>query len=91
MSIGKKTAIVLVFLAAVAPAAFGQSIASQTAKPPDSLSGTPEQRKACGPDVGRLCKSVDPKEGVPAYLACLVVNRDNLSEACRHALDSAGQ
>jgi len=88
MATGRKAAIALLFLVG---AAFGQSGTSQPAKPPDSLTGTPEQRKACGPDVSRLCKSVDPKEGAPAYLACLVANRENLSEACRNALDSAGQ
>jgi hypothetical protein len=91
MAIGQRAAIGLLFLVSAAAVAFGQSGASQPAKPPDSLTGTPEQRKACGPDVGRLCKSVDPKEGAPAYLACLVANRENLSEACRNALDSAGQ
>jgi hypothetical protein len=91
MATGQKVAIALWLWVGAAAVAFGQSGAPQPAKPPDPLTGTPEQRKACGPDVGRLCKSVDPKEGAPAYLACLVTNRENLSEACRNALDSAGQ
>jgi hypothetical protein len=32
--------------------------------------GTPEQRAACGPDVGRFCKSVKPEDGPFAYRAC---------------------
>jgi hypothetical protein len=90
MTIGKKAATALLFLVVTTTASFAQPNA-QAAKSTDAMTGTPEQRKACGPDVGRLCKSVDPKEGAPAYLACLVENRENLSEGCRVALDNAGQ
>jgi hypothetical protein len=44
--------------------------------------GTPEQRAACGPDVGRYCKSVKPDEGPFAYLACLQQNREKLRPEC---------
>ena len=53
--------------------------------------GTPEQRSACGPDVGRYCKAVKPDEGPFAYLACLKTNRDKLRPACRAVLESNGQ
>ena len=53
--------------------------------------GTPEQRSACGPDVGRFCKKVKPDEGPFAYLACLKINRDKLRPACRAVLEGNGQ
>ena len=53
---------------------------SKSAQPQDM--GTPEQRAACGPDVGRYCKAVKPEEGPFAYLACLQANREKLRPAC---------
>ena len=53
--------------------------------------GIPEQRSACGPDVGRFCKKVKPDEGPFAYLACLKTNRDKLRPACRAVLEGNGQ
>jgi hypothetical protein len=49
--------------------------------------GTPEQRAACGPDVGRYCKSVKPEDGPFAYLACLQANRAKLRPACVKVID----
>ena len=42
---------------------------------------TPEQRKACTPDVYRLCAGEIPN--VRAITACLRRQKANLSEACR--------
>jgi hypothetical protein len=53
--------------------------------------GTPEQRNACGPDVGRFCKTVKPEDGPMAYLTCLQTHRAKLREACRTMLESVGQ
>ena len=80
----------VLFLVSVALPAFAQS------KSPDSKSempqmGTTEQRAACGPDVGRYCKSVKPEEGAFGYLACLKTNRDKLRGACRAVLEANGQ
>jgi hypothetical protein len=44
--------------------------------------GTPEQRAACGPDVGRFCRSVKPEDGPFAYLDCLQKHQDKLRPAC---------
>ena len=49
--------------------------------------GTPEQRAACGPDVGRFCKKVKPEEGPFAYLNCLQANRDKLRRACLKVIE----
>ena len=42
---------------------------------------TPEQKKACTPDVYRLCAGEIPN--VKAITACLRRQRASLSEACR--------
>jgi hypothetical protein len=42
---------------------------------------TPEQRRACTPDVYRLCAAEIPN--VRAITACLRRQKSNLSEACR--------
>ncbi|MCP4621248.1 MAG: hypothetical protein GY844_33015 [Bradyrhizobium sp.] len=49
--------------------------------------GTPEQRRACTPDVYRLCAGEIPN--VRAITACLRRNRGSLSDACRAAFDQA--
>ena len=51
--------------------------------------GTPDQRRACTPDVYRLCAGEIPN--VRAITACLRRNKTNLSDACRAAFDQAQQ
>lgn len=50
--------------------------------------GTPEQRKACTPDVYRLCAGEIPN--VRAITVCLQRHKASLSEACRTAMEQAG-
>jgi len=50
--------------------------------------GTPEQRKACTPDVYRLCAGEIPN--VRAITVCLQRHKASLSEACRSAMEQAG-
>jgi hypothetical protein len=52
--------------------------------------GTPEQRNACGPDVGRFCKSLKPDDGPFAYLDCLQKNREKLRPACLKVIEGGG-
>lgn len=47
--------------------------------------GTPEQRRACTPDVYRLCPGEIPN--VRAITACLRRQKASLSEACRAVFD----
>lgn len=68
-------AAVALFLALFASAAHAQQ-------------GTPEQRRACRPDVYRLCAGAIPN--VRAITACLRRNRANVSESCRSVFDQAG-
>jgi len=51
--------------------------------------GTPEQRRACTPDVYRLCAGEIPN--VRAITVCLRRNKPSLSDACRAAFDQATQ
>jgi hypothetical protein len=50
--------------------------------------GTPDQRRACTPDVYRLCAGEIPN--VRAITACLRRNKASLSEACRTVFEQAG-
>jgi hypothetical protein len=50
--------------------------------------GTPEQRRACTPDVYRLCAGEIPN--VRAITICLQRHRASLSEACRTAMEQSG-
>jgi len=47
--------------------------------------GTPEQKRACTPDVYRLCAGEIPN--VQAIVSCLRRQKSNLSEACRAAFE----
>jgi hypothetical protein len=50
---------------------------------------TPEQKRACTPDVYRLCAGEIPN--VRAITACLRRQKANLSEACRAVFEQKGQ
>jgi hypothetical protein len=69
--------------------AAGLAVAHAQAQKPEQM-GTPEQRAACGPDVGRYCKSVKPEEGPFAYLACLQKNREKLRPVCLKVIEGGG-
>ena len=76
-------ALLAVFIGFTATAhAQGQSNSDSS-----SQMGTADQRAACGPDVGRFCKSVKPEEGPFAYLACLQANRTKLRPACLKVIE----
>lgn len=64
---------------------FGLSLISASSA---FATGTPEQRRACTPDVYRLCAGEIPN--VRAITACLQRQKGNLSEACRAAMEQAG-
>ena len=53
-----------------------------------AFQGTPEQRRACTPDVYRLCAGEIPN--VRAITACLQRQKGNLSPACRAAMEQNG-
>ena len=48
---------------------------------PALAEGTPQQRRACTPDVYRLCAGEIPNRA--RITACLRQHRDRLSDACR--------
>ena len=55
-----------------------------------ALSGTPEERAACRPDVRRFCYRIKESEGSGAYLQCLQEHRAKLTARCRAVLESHG-
>lgn len=61
--------------------AFGLLAALAVTGSASAQPGTPEQKKACTPDVYRLCAGEIPN--VRAITACLRRQKANLSEACR--------
>jgi hypothetical protein len=64
-------------------------ILAQTAISPARADlATPEQKKACTPDVYRLCAGEIPN--VRAITACLQRQKANLSEACRAVFEQRG-
>ena len=52
--------------------------------------GTPQEQKACAPDVSRYCRAV-MNEGDLTILGCLKANRPKISKACDKVLVSNGQ
>ena len=64
------------------------ALAQSNSPQPTPDLGTPEQRAACGTDVGRFCKSVKPEDGSLGYLTCLTENKEKISDRCRKVLES---
>ena len=62
-------------------AAFGLLLTLFTASSALAEPGTPAQKRACTPDVYRLCAGEIPN--VAAITNCLRRQKANLSEACR--------
>ena len=54
-------------------------------------SGTPKEQTACRPDVRRFCHTIKEQDGDEAFLGCLELHRDDLSEACRNVLKDHGK
>jgi len=54
-------------------------------------SGTPKEQDACRPDVRRFCHTIKEQEGNQAFLGCLELHRDDLSEACKNVLKDHGK
>ena len=61
--------------------ALGLLVALLTTGSASAEPGTPEQKRACTPDVYRLCAGEIPN--VRAITACLRRQKASLSEACR--------
>ena len=74
-----KTTILLAGIAALS-ALSASTLAAKAADPYSSLA-TAEQRRACTPDVYRLCAAEIPS--VSGITACLRRKKASLSDACR--------
>jgi hypothetical protein len=51
--------------------------------------GTPEDQRACRPDVVKMCKDATPDQA--RVLACLQANQAKLTAPCRGVLTKYGQ
>ena len=69
-------------------AALGFALVLGSAGSASAFQGTSEQRRACTPDVYRLCAGEIPN--VRAITACLQRQKGSLSQACRAAMDQNG-
>jgi hypothetical protein len=58
--------------------------------PAQAISGTPEEQKACRPDVARHCKEVQGDDD-NAFVSCLVSHAPQLSQRCRKVLEAHGK
>ncbi len=57
--------------------------------PLPQMQGTPEDRKACEPDVHRYCREAIPDTF--RILSCLQANQTRISDACHGVLVNYGQ
>jgi hypothetical protein len=57
------------------------------------VQGTPQEQKACSPDVFKYCRPLVSSDSPNTFaiLACLQANRAKISRACRTVLESHGQ
>lgn len=79
MVVTRKTTILLKCI--VAASVLAASTVATLAADPYSSVATAEQRRACTPDVYRLCAAEIPS--VSGITACLRRKKANLSDACR--------
>ncbi len=79
MVVTRKTTILLKSIAALS--ALAASTVATLAADPYSSVATAEQRRACTPDVYRLCAGEIPS--VSGITACLRRKKASLSDACR--------
>jgi len=69
-------------------AALGLVLMLASVNAASAYQGTAEQRRACTPDVYRLCAGEIPN--VRAITACLQRQKGNLSAPCRAAMEQNG-
>jgi hypothetical protein len=78
---GKSAGFSAIASCAIPPLVLGLLLVLSTAGSASAALATPEQRKACTPDVYRLCPGEIPN--VRAITACLRRQKASLSDACR--------
>jgi hypothetical protein len=92
----RQTMLLILLLASYAAPAFAQEpkpfFPLPMLLPFPNFDGTPEEQKACRPDVVRLCPDTvqDANPDPQRILACLQRNRPGLKPACRSVLANRG-
>jgi hypothetical protein len=74
-----------------ASAAFGQGPPLPLPLPFPNFQGTPEEQRACRPDVVKMCKEVLGQNDNTIVLRCLQANKVKLSTPCHAVLAHYGQ
>ncbi len=92
LSTSLHTALALTLVVSAVPqASFAQSAGRHPTanSSPKTSNGTPEERKACLPDVQDLCDEVIAEEH-SVILACLKSHWEKVSAACRTVVEKQG-
>jgi hypothetical protein len=92
----RSVALVLAGSLLSASASFGQSpppfpLPLPLPLPFPNFQGTPEEQRACRPDVIKMCKDYLGQNDNTRILACLQANRTRLSSPCHGVLAHYGQ
>jgi hypothetical protein len=91
-SLGRKQGVEMTFkstlAAGVVLSALGAAFLPGT--PAYAVSGTPDEQKACRPDVARHCKGLQADDE-NAFVGCLVNHAPQLSQRCRRVLEAHGK
>jgi hypothetical protein len=92
MSMIRSAALILVGSLLSASAAFGQGPPPLPLPLPfPNFQGTPEEQRACRPDVVKMCKEVLGQNDNTIVLRCLQANKVKLSTSCHAVLAHYGQ
>lgn len=84
-----RTLVLGAFLLGTSGAVVAQERQPSFPPPFPMMQGSPEEQRACAPDVDRFCKDAAPDTF--RVLSCLKGNRTRISNACRQVLESHGQ
>jgi hypothetical protein len=87
----RSTALVLAASLASASASFAQGPPLPLPLPFPNFQGTPEEQRACRPDVVKLCKEVLGNNDNTLVLRCLQAHKVRLSAPCHGVLAHYGQ
>ena len=87
----RSAALVLAGSLLSATASFAQGPPLPLPLPFPNFQGTPEEQRACRPDVVKMCKEVLGQNDNTIVLRCLQANKVKLSTSCHAVLAHYGQ
>ena len=87
----RSAVLVLAVLLSSASASFAQGLPLPLPLPFPNFEGTPEEQRACRPDVVKLCKDYLGQNDKTVILRCLQAHKVRLSTPCHGVLAHYGQ